>query len=147
MLLVVLHACLARLFPAASINRLFLASFAACFALTLAADAGTTGSLLDRIAPDVLAYTTLGYSYFHFFNMSETGRRVRLLLELSGSPQGLTAAELLGRYGPKAIVELRAKRLLRSGHLVERDGRLFAGKGWMGPAAALIALLGRLVLG
>ncbi|MCZ7644145.1 MAG: hypothetical protein M5U26_02510 [Planctomycetota bacterium] len=79
-------------------------------------------------AVNVLLYGALGYGYFHFINLGETGRRVRLMWELYEAPDGLSEVEILGRYGAQEIVDTRLGRLLRNGQVVESNGRYRIGR-------------------
>lgn len=74
-----------------------------------------------------LSYSALGYCHFHFVNLGETARRIRLLRELYQAGDLLSHAELLSRYNAREIVEKRISRLIRSGQIVFRNGRYFIG--------------------
>lgn len=63
-----------------------------------------------------LAYSSLGYTYFHFYNTSETARRIRLLHEIDRG-DGLTAEEIFRLYRTEDIVGLRLRRLVHLGQL------------------------------
>jgi hypothetical protein len=69
----------------------------------------------------ILVYTTLGYTYFHFFNTSETARRIRLIheIDLAG---GLTKEQIKTLYRTEDILLLRLQRLVRLGQLRYVDG-------------------------
>lgn len=59
----------------------------------------------------------LAHLYFHVFNMSETARRIRLILEIkSGQP--------VGEYRDETMLEKRLERLFALGQLEMRDGRI-----------------------
>ncbi|MFH0753291.1 MAG: hypothetical protein V2A70_01850 [Candidatus Omnitrophota bacterium] len=84
--------------------------------------------LLERAAVvlvHLMTYGFLGYCYFHFINMGETARRIRLLRELYDAPEGLTQAEILFRYNAKEMVRMRLDRLLNTHQIVLRDERLY----------------------
>ncbi len=89
----------------------------------------------SRLPADILCYGSFGYCYFHFINLGETARRIRLVRELYESPAGLSETELLQRYNSREILAARMARLLGSGQLVSRGGRYFTGK----PAVLLMA--------
>lgn len=99
------------------------------------------------LAADLASAAFLGYAYFHFVNLGETGRRVRLLRELDAAPDGLTIDELLARYDARRIVDARLGRLLRSGQLVLADGRYRTGRPVMAWMSAAIVFAKKLVLG
>ncbi|CCQ89719.1 membrane hypothetical protein [Nitrospina gracilis 3/211] len=96
---------------------------------------------------NVVTYGMLGYCYFHFINLGETARRIRLLRELHEAGGGLALDELLGRYNASQMVEIRLKRLLGTGQIVERDGRYFIGKPVMLWISQAIVVAKRIVLG
>ncbi len=153
-LLTVTHVALLRLAPAMHAYMAYKLAFAAGLLATFAADAavgvaaGTWIAWLDRALPDTLAYAGLGYSYFHFFNLSETGRRMRLMIELLLSPGGLTEQELLQRYPPARAFEIRIARLAQAGQVVSKDGRIYdGGKRSLALAADVIFLLRRVLFG
>jgi hypothetical protein len=70
---------------------------------------------------DSLSYILLGYCYFHFVNLGETARRIRILRELYDSMEGLSLEELLMRYNAKEIVDKRIERLSHSGQIILKD--------------------------
>ena len=72
-----------------------------------------------------LTYLALAYTYvFGFFNVSETARRLRLLVELlDAGPRGLSLDEVLRAYNARMIVEARLRRLVAGGQLALADGR------------------------
>lgn len=101
-----------------------------------------------ELLPSLFSYAALGYCYFHFINLGETARRIRLVRELAeAGPSGLTKEELLSRYNSGELVEARLGRLLSNSQVVEKYGRYYLG----GPALLLMArallLLKKLILG
>lgn len=102
---------------------------------------------LVSVLTNTVIYALLGYCYFHFVGLGETARRIRMLIELYQSGDGLTMDEILSRYNAEEIVEKRLNRLISNGQLISRDGRYFVGK----PAVLFIAgaatLLKRLLHG
>ncbi len=71
-------------------------------------------------------YILLGYCYFHFINMGQTARRIRILTELYNTPDGLSTEELLGRYDSAEVVRKRLDRLTGNGQLTLNCGRYYA---------------------
>ncbi len=70
----------------------------------------------------VIGYFAVAYSYFNLFNISETGRRLKILYELLQSPY-LTESKLQDIYGRDEIVQVRLDRLCAIGQLKkEEDG-------------------------
>jgi hypothetical protein len=97
----------------------------------------------------VLTYLLLAYCYvIGFFNLGESARRIRLLIELHGAgSRGLTREEILASYNARMIVEVRLLRLVSGGQIVERLGRYVIRRGLMLRAAKLLALLKLILLG
>jgi len=81
------------------------------------------------VLPAVAIYVCFAYVFFHFNNMGETARRIRLLTELAEAPSGLALDELVVRYSAREIVDRRLERLLASGYASEAGGKLCAEKG------------------
>jgi len=79
----------------------------------------------------------IAYAYFHFFNMSETARRVRILMEVAEAGT-LDADAIAARHPPAPLVEVRIERLLAAGQAVEREGRIAL-------ASSLLVLAARVV--
>ncbi len=99
--------------------------------------AGAARSVSSGAAPPVDAafrvllslgcYAALGYCHFHFVNLGETARRIRLLRELHEAGGALSHGELAARYGAGEIVGKRIARLLGTGQVVLREGRYHIG--------------------
>jgi|GEM_PF-171976 len=70
-----------------------------------------------------LVYGLAAYTYFHFFNISETSRRIKLLTILSRGD--MDGRELAARYDPWGALRRRLARLSGLGELTEREGRFF----------------------
>lgn len=78
----------------------------------------------------LIVYNAVMYSYFHLFNMSETARRIRILL--NALEHGvLRREEILAIYSPRDMVMVRLERLVLMGWL-KRDsaGRYMIGSVW-----------------
>jgi hypothetical protein len=71
---------------------------------------------LNTYAYLVIVYNCLAYSYFHFFNMSETARRIRLLINLKLNG-GVALAKPQADYQPGTMVRGRIERLLGLGQI------------------------------
>jgi len=125
-----------------SLLRSVFAGFTCGLAFTAIAS-GPEGALPGNL----LCYCALGYCYFHFINLGETARRVRLLRELYENPDGLTEAELLSRYNSREIVPVRLARLLGSGQILSREGRYCTGKPAVLIMARAVSLLKRVLFG
>lgn len=102
---------------------------------------------LSQIIYSIVNYGALSYCYFHFINLGETARRIRLLRELIDSKDGLSVQEILERYNAKEIIEKRLGRLIKSGQIIFRDGRYYIGKPIMLLIANIIISLKLIILG
>jgi hypothetical protein len=83
----------------------------------------------------------LGYCYFHFINLGETARRVRIVRELLEAGGSLTRTELLARYNADEMIRVRFSRMLKNKQVIERNGRYYIGVPlllWMAEALALM---------
>ena len=96
---------------------------------------------------NIVIYSLFGYCYFHFINLGETARRVRILRELYGSNEGLTLDEILKRYDAEAMVELRLQRLISSEQVILKDERLHAGRPIVLFLSKVIVLMKLILLG
>ena len=75
-----------------------------------------------------LVYNSLAYSYFHFFNMSETARRIKILLEIK-QKDFIVYNDLTTDYKPDFIVKTRLKRLAELGQIKQNaDSYTISGK-------------------
>lgn len=82
------------------------------------------------IAYCLIVYNAVMYSYFHLFNMSETARRIRILLNVL--EHGVLRREkILAIYSPCDMVMVRLERLVLMGWLKRNSaGRYMIGAGW-----------------
>lgn len=94
-----------------------------------------------------VTYSTLGYGYFHFINLGETARRIRILRELYDSKEGLSMTEILERYNAKDIIEKRIDRLINTGQIIYKDRRYYIGSRVMLFIAKMIAVMKLIVTG
>jgi len=83
---------------------------------------------LPGLMVNIIIYSLFGYCYFHFINLGETARRIRILRELHDSNGKLTLEEILKRYNAEEMVELRLQRLISSGQVISKGGRLHVGR-------------------
>ena len=72
-----------------------------------------------------LVFNGIAYAYFHIFNMSETARRIRMLLQIRrAGPTGLRVRELEHQYSQQDMIEARLDRLVLMKQLsLGPDGR------------------------
>ncbi len=94
-----------------------------------------------------ISYAALGYCHFHFVNLGETARRIRLLRELHQAGGSLSHGDLLSRYNSREIMEKRIARLLRAGQIVFSNGSYHIGDKTMVRIARFIVLLKIIMLG
>ena len=88
-------------------------------------------SVQDRVGYvvlDLLTYLALAFGYFNFVNLTVASLRIRLLEELIESGGTMPRENLIDRHSSESVVAIRLDRLVRGGHLIERDGRLFSGR-------------------
>src|SRR5207248_2028791 len=115
------HVSWFRLFPTGGMFRAMLAGFlAGSLMLALASWIAADGTIWNQLA-NAAIYLSFSYVYFHWNNMGETARRIRLVIELQQAAQGLTRAQIAVRYGHREIIDRRLARLLESRQIVERD--------------------------
>ncbi len=95
-----------------------------------------------------LVFNGIVYAYFHFFNMSETARRIRILLQIRwAGPSGLRIRELERQYSQKDMIEARLDRLVRMNQLsLAPDGRYRVAGNTLLWAGRIMGLWRRLVL-
>ena len=95
-----------------------------------------------------LVFNGIAYAYFHFFNMSETARRIRMLLQIRrAGPSGLDVQELERQYSQKDMIEARLDRLMRMNQLLlTPDGRYRIAGSTLLWAGRIMGLWRRLVL-
>ncbi len=101
----------------------------------------------DVIAADVLVYALFCYVYFHWNNMGETARRIRMLRELAAAPEGLTVQDMVRRYSAREILERRLERLSAAGQIGEDGGRLHLTGSAVLTSARLVSFAKRIVFG
>jgi len=118
---------------------------ALCIVWAASAARGGTVSLIGGLLYLFLIYLLAGYVYFHFFNMSETARRVRLLIE-SSKTGSLNITDLKNLYPHQDIVSVRIERLTALGELQRSGERYFLGNRVLLLPAKLIFTLRRLLL-
>ncbi|MBW1742169.1 MAG: hypothetical protein JRJ47_01905 [Deltaproteobacteria bacterium] len=81
-----------------------------------------------QVTLSTITYVVLGYGYFHFINLGETARRVRILRELWESQDGLSVDELLMRYNASKIFGIRLQRMINNEQIQLRNGRYYIKK-------------------
>jgi len=82
------------------------------------------GMLLSMLVYILVVFNGAAYVYFHTFNMSDTGRRVRMIVEVKRQ-QGLKLQELMKTYAPEQQVDARLMRLLKMRQIREENQRFY----------------------
>ncbi|HEY4499711.1 MAG TPA: hypothetical protein VJH70_01055 [Candidatus Paceibacterota bacterium] len=93
-----------------------------------------------------LVYSSFSYTYFHFFNMSETARRIKILYEINRTGF-LKEKEILCLYKTSDIVQKRLVRLLDMREIALEAGRYKLQSHLLLAVAILLINWWRLVLG
>ena len=96
---------------------------------------------------NIITYFALGYGYFHFVNLGETARRIRILRELIDSENGLSINEIFQRYNARDIIEVRINRLIKNGQIICKNNRYYIGKPFVLWMAKIITTLKFIILG
>ena len=96
---------------------------------------------------NIVIYILLGYCYFHFVNMGQTARRIRILTELKDIPEGLSLRQILERYNSEDIIERRLNRLIDHGQVTQRNGRYYIGNPLMLIIARFLVAIKRIIFG
>lgn len=91
-------------------------------------------------------YAALGYCYFHFINLGETARRIRILSELYDYKEGLSMDAILERYNARNIVEMRINRLLKNNQILCKNGKYYIDKSIMLSIAKILTAIKLIVL-
>ena len=123
----VVHVCWQRVFPAGGMFRAMLAGLLIGAATLVVATLIDPRSTLWGALANAAIYLSFSYVYFHWNNMGETARRIRLVMELQRAPQGLTRAEIVTRYSHREIIDRRLRRLLESRQIIETDSHYHLG--------------------
>lgn len=94
-----------------------------------------------------LAFNSVAYSYFHFFNLSETGRRVRVLLQvLEGEHMDINDARAMA-YSGQDMVNQRLARLTQMGQVSTAGGQYIISGRFLLWVARLVRWIGKLTTG
>lgn len=135
-------------YPALAVGA--LAGLVTTIVITLVACRRDDVSSVDTLALvglNTLASLAFAFGYFNFVNLTVASLRIRILEELADAGGRLPRAALLDRYGTASVADLRLERLVRGGHLVERNGRLHTGRLQFLLVARIFDGLRRLIFG
>lgn len=123
----------------------FLAGWLALFIYDWLLPDGFVGA--GELLANSLIYLCLSYSYFHFNNMGETARRIRMIRDLSERPEGMTVEEIVGTYNSLEMIRRRVGRLAAAGYLVSKGDHIVNGKSTFLRIAQTIRLIKLIVYG
>ncbi len=135
------------------VKSIFLGFFAGFLALALlgrhiySVQAFANREAISIFIVHSISYICLSYGYFHFINLGETARRIRILRELNNSNNGLTLEELLKRYNAKTIVDVRIIRLINNRQIVVKNKRYYIGNPAVFFMARFLVVLKFMLLG
>lgn len=73
--------------------------------------------ILTTLIYSGIVFGCFAYAYFHFFNMSDTGRRVRIMVEVLKNKK-LSSKDLESLYSASDMLNIRIKRLKDSRQIV-----------------------------
>jgi hypothetical protein len=135
-------------YPALAVGA--VVGLAVTIGITLTACARDTVPIVDTLALvglNTVASLAFAFGYFNFVNLTVASLRIRILEELADAGGRLSRTALLDRYGTASVAELRLERLVRGGHLVERNGRLYTGRLQFLVVARIFDGLRRLIFG
>lgn len=94
-----------------------------------------------QLALNLITYMALGYCYFHFINLGETARRIRIVREIWDSHEGLSHDQLIKRYDASEIISVRLRRMITNGQIILRKDRYYIGKPLLLYMAKVIVLM------
>ena len=96
---------------------------------------------------NLLIYSSLGYGYFSFINLIVCSMRVRILMEIYETEDGLSSDEILQQYNGKEQIELRINRLVRNGQIIYKNGSYYIGKPLLLMIAKIVSVIKLIILG
>lgn len=95
--------------------------------------ASEEGRSFDEAIPMALfflvVYNGFAFAYFQVLNMSETARRIHMLIEIWHSGSEMTQEKLMGVYTPETMVRARIERLMHWGQVSKDKNGLYKVKG------------------
>ncbi len=91
------------------------------------------GRSFDETIPMALfflvVYNGFAFAYFQILNMSETARRIRMLIEIWHNGGEMAQEKLIGAYTPETMVRVRLDRLICWGQVSKDENGLYRVKG------------------
>jgi hypothetical protein len=77
----------------------------------------------------LVTFNLLAYSYFHVMNLSQTGRRIRMIRVIRNAGGSIDKSELYAKYGAADMLRVRLDRLQKWGQIVRsKDRYIIKGK-------------------
>lgn len=137
----VVHAIVCRLPFTAKQSRIKVAALSS-LGTALAISFGVASSLQSLLFSLVVTLA-LAQVYFHVFNMSESARRIQILLQIRAGKDPLQ--EKKQNYSPEDLVRIRLDRMFQMGTIEEKNGNLFPRRGLLFYAALFIKQYERLL--
>ncbi len=80
-----------------------------------------TGDTAGMLTFAFIVFNGIAYSYFHFFNMSETARRIRMLIQIQRDGGEILRENLIETYTPENMVQARLARLTQMRQISRSD--------------------------
>ncbi len=96
---------------------------------------------ISRVVFNIIVYSSLSIFYFHFINLGETGRRIRILKELYNSEGGLRMEDIISKYNSEELIRKRLNRLISNRQVFFVNQRYFNTKSIMLFSTKIIDLL------
>ena len=101
---------------------------------------------LGFLAGDATLVVCGWYCFMNAIGGNESSIRIRILNELAANGGSMPEADLLARYDDRTMFDLRLRRMLISGIIVERGGVYHLASWPLGMLARIFWLLKRLIL-
>jgi hypothetical protein len=92
-------------------------------------------------------YAALSYCYFGVANLGHTSIRIRLYDEIAARRNGMSRPEIDEIYNEKAFAEMRLKRRIENGDMIERNSRYYLGKAKFAVVARIIGAIRGFLIG
>jgi hypothetical protein len=107
----------------------------------------TGESAVTSLLINIPTYLALSYCFFNFVNLGQTSIRIRIYAEIAARPGGMPAEEVAREYQDEALMQVRLRRLIESGDIVEKGNRYFVGRKRLVQLGHIIFNAKRFVLG
>ena len=84
--------------------------------------------LFLALAVNLPIYLGISYCYYNFVQLGQTSIRLRMYSEIVAHTSGVIVSEIEREYDERGFTEVRLRRLLESGDVIEREGHYFIGR-------------------